>query len=155
MKGSKKNVVLLVLVASLGYFVDIYDLIIFSIVRIPSFKDIGVGEELMRVKGEYVLNMQRGGLLLGGLIWGVIADKFGRIKVLFGSILMYSLPNIRDGCVQDVDTYGLIGFIAGGGLAGGLVAGIRLVGEGMSKDKRDYGAMLVAAGGVLGAMRAY
>lgn len=155
MKGSKKNVVLLVLVASLGYFVDIYDLIIFSIVRIPSFKDIGVGEELMRVKGEYVLNMQMGGLLLGGLIWGVIADKFGRIKVLFGSILMYSLANISNGFVQDVNTYAMIRFIAGIGLAGELGAGITLVSESMSKDKRGYGTMLVAAVGVLGAILAY
>lgn len=155
MNGSKKNVVLLVLVASLGYFVDIYDLIIFSIVRIPSFKDIGVGEELMRVKGEYVLNMQMGGLLLGGLIWGVIADKFGRIKVLFGSILMYSLANISNGFVQDVNTYAMIRFIAGIGLAGELGAGITLVSESMSKDKRGYGTMLVAAVGVLGAILAY
>lgn len=155
MKGSKKNVVLLVLVVSLGYFVDIYDLIIFSIVRIPSFKDIGVGEELMRVKGEYVLNMQMGGLLLGGLIWGVIADKFGRIKVLFGSILMYSLANISNGFVQDVNTYAMIRFIAGIGLAGELGAGITLVSESMSKDKRGYGTMLVAAVGVLGAILAY
>jgi len=155
MKGSKKNVVLLVLVASLGYFVDIYDLIIFSIVRIPSFKDIGVGEELMRVKGEYVLNMQMGGLLLGGLIWGVIADKFGRIKVLFGSILMYSLANISNGFVQDVNTYAMIRFIAGIGLAGELGAGITLVSESMPKDKRGYGTMLVAAVGVLGAILAY
>lgn len=155
MKGSKKNVVLLVLVASLGYFVDIYDLIIFSIVRIPSFRDIGVGEELMRVKGEYVLNMQMGGLLLGGLIWGVIADKFGRIKVLFGSILMYSLANISNGFVQDVNTYAMIRFIAGIGLAGELGAGITLVSESMPKDKRGYGTMLVAAVGVLGAILAY
>lgn len=155
MKGSKKNVVLLVLVASLGYFVDIYDLIIFSIVRIPSFKDIGVGEELMRVKGEYVLNMQMGGLLLGGLIWGVIADKFGRIKVLFGSILMYSLANISNGFVQDVNTYAMIRFIAGIGLAGELGAGITLVSESMPKDKRGYGTMFVAAVGVLGAILAY
>src|SRR5690606_14732382 len=90
----KNNVVLLVVVAALGYFVDIYDLIIFSIVRIQSFQDIGVPQELMRSKGEFVLNMQMGGLLLGGLIWGIIADKYGRIKVLFGSILLYSLANI-------------------------------------------------------------
>jgi putative MFS transporter len=151
----KSNVALLVTVAALGYFVDIYDLIIFSIVRIKSFQDIGVPEELMRSKGEFVLNMQMGGLLLGGLIWGVIADKYGRIKVLFGSILMYSLANIYNGFVQDVNTYAIIRFIAGIGLAGELGAGITLVSESMPKNKRGYGTMIVAGVGVLGAILAY
>lgn len=142
-------------VAALGYFVDIYDLIIFSIVRIKSFQEIGVPEELMRSKGEFVLNMQMGGLLLGGLIWGVIADKYGRIKVLFGSILMYSLANIYNGFVQDVTTYGIIRFVAGIGLAGELGAGITLVSESMPKNKRGYGTMIVAGVGVLGAILAY
>ncbi|NGM73930.1 MFS transporter [Sphingobacterium sp. SGL-16] len=151
----KSNIFLLVTVAALGYFVDIYDLIIFSIVRIKSFQEIGVPEELMRSKGEFVLNMQMGGLLLGGLIWGVIADKYGRIKVLFGSILMYSLANIYNGFVQDVTTYGIIRFIAGIGLAGELGAGITLVSESMPKNKRGYGTMIVAGVGVLGAILAY
>ena len=151
----KKNVVLLVVVAALGYFVDIYDLIIFSIVRIQSFQDIGVPQELMRSKGEFVLNMQMGGLLLGGLIWGIIADKYGRIKVLFGSILLYSLANIYNGFVQDVNTYAIIRFISGIGLAGELGAGITLVSESMPKGKRGYGTMIVAGIGVLGAILAY
>lgn len=151
----KNNVVLLVIVAALGYFVDIYDLIIFSIVRIQSFQDIGVPHELMRSKGEFVLNMQMGGLLLGGLIWGIIADKYGRIKVLFGSILLYSLANIYNGFVQDVHTYAIIRFIAGIGLAGELGAGITLVSESMPKGKRGYGIMIVAGVGVLGAILAY
>lgn len=151
----KNNVVLLVVVAALGYFVDIYDLIIFSIVRIQSFLDIGVPQELMRSKGEFVLNMQMGGLLLGGLIWGIIADKYGRIKVLFGSILLYSLANIYNGFVQDVNTYAIIRFIAGIGLAGELGAGITLVSESMPKGKRGYGTMIVAGVGVLGAILAY
>ncbi len=153
--NSSKNTWLLITVASLGYFVDIYDLIIFSIVRVRSFQDIGVPEELMRVKGEFVLNMQMGGLLLGGLIWGVIADKYGRIKVLFGSILLYSLANIYNGFVQDVTTYGIVRFIAGIGLAGELGAGITLVSESMHRSKRGYGTMLVAGVGVLGAILAY
>lgn len=146
---------LLVMIASLGYFVDIYDLIIFSIVRIQSFTDIGVPVEDMRVKGEFVLNMQMGGLLLGGIIWGVIGDKFGRLKVLFGSILLYSLANIANGFVQDVLLYGIIRFVAGIGLAGELGAGITLVSESMHKSKRGYGTMLVAGVGVLGAILAY
>ena len=153
--SDKKNITLIVLVAALGYFVDIYDLIIFSIVRLKSFHDIGVPEELMRSKGEFVLNMQMGGLLLGGLIWGVIADKYGRIKVLFGSILLYSLANIYNGFVQDVNTYAVVRFIAGIGLAGELGAGITLVSESMPKNKRGYGTMIVAGVGVLGAILAY
>lgn len=154
-QAESKNVWLLVTIASLGYFVDIYDLIIFSIVRIQSFTDIGVPVTEMRVKGEFVLNMQMGGLLLGGVIWGIIGDKFGRLKVLFGSILLYSLANIANGFVHDVMQYGIIRFIAGIGLAGELGAGITLVSESMHKSKRGYGTMLVASVGVLGAILAY
>ncbi|VTQ00939.1 Putative niacin/nicotinamide transporter NaiP [Sphingobacterium daejeonense] len=128
-------------VAALGYFVDIYDLIIFSIVRIQSFTDIGVPADQMRSKGEFVLNMQMGGLLIGGVIWGVLGDKYGRLKVLFGSILLYSIANIANGFVHDVTTYGIIRFIAGIGLAGELGAGITLVSESMHRKKRGYGTM--------------
>lgn len=150
--SSRQNVALLVIVAALGYFVDIYDLIIFSIVRHRSFQDIGIPEDQMRVMGEYVLNMQMGGLLLGGIIWGVIGDKFGRIKVLFGSILLYSIANIVNGFVGGINEYAVIRFIAGIGLAGELGAGITLISETMSKEKRGYGTMLVAGIGVLGAL---
>lgn len=152
---SNKNVWIIILVASLGYFVDIYDLIIFSIVRVKSFEEIGVSPADMRSEGEFVLNMQMGGLLIGGVIWGIIGDKFGRLKVLFGSILLYSLANISNGFVQDVMTYGIIRFIAGIGLAGELGAGITLVSESMHKSKRGYGTMLVATVGVLGAVLGY
>ncbi|UIR54515.1 MFS transporter [Sphingobacterium sp. SRCM116780] len=152
---SANKVWIIILVASLGYFVDIYDLIIFSIVRIKSFEEIGVSPEDMRSKGEFVLNMQMAGLLIGGIIWGIIGDKFGRLKVLFGSILLYSLANISNGFVQDVMTYGIIRFIAGIGLAGELGAGVTLVSESMDKSKRGYGTMLVATVGVLGAVLGY
>lgn len=153
--SSKSNVFYLILVASLGYFVDIYDLVIFSIVRIQSFNDIGIAKELMRTGGEYVLNMQMGGLLLGGILWGVIGDKYGRIKVLFGSILLYSIANIANAFVQDLHTYAIIRFIAGLGLAGELGAGITLVSEAMDKNKRGYGTMIIATIGVLGAVAAF
>lgn len=149
-----KNIILLVLVASLGYFVDIYDLLIFSIVRIQSLKDIGVPDTEMRQMGEYILNMQMGGLLIGGLIWGVLGDRYGRIKVLFGSILLYSIANICNGLVHDVNTYAFIRFIAGIGLAGELGAGITLVAETMPKEKRGYGTMMVAVVGLFGAVAA-
>ena len=153
--GTNKNVIFIVIVASLGYFVDIYDLVIFSIVRIQSFKDIGIPESAMRTDGEYVLNMQMGGLLLGGIIWGIIGDKFGRIKVLFGSILLYSFANIANAFVYNIDSYAILRFIAGVGLAGELGAGITLVSESMHKNKRGYGTMLVAGIGVLGAIAAF
>ena len=109
----------------------------------------------MRVDGEYVLNMQMGGLLLGGIIWGVIGDKYGRLKVLFGSILLYSFANMANAFVHDIHSYAIIRFIAGIGLAGELGAGITLVSESMDKNKRGYGTMLVAAVGVLGALAAF
>src|SRR5690349_8154457 len=100
----KKNAVFLVLVAALGYFVDIYDLVIFSIVRVKSLQDIGVPADMIEIEGNYVINMQMFGLLLGGIIWGVMGDKLGRIKVLFGSIFLYSAANIINGMVNDVDS---------------------------------------------------
>lgn len=135
--SGRSNVLYIIIVASLGYFVDIYDLVIFSIVRIQSFKDLGIDAGLMRTNGEYVLNMQMAGLLTGGILWGIIGDKYGRIKVLFGSILLYSLANIANAFVQDLHTYAIIRFIAGIGLAGELGAGITLVNETMDKNKRD------------------
>lgn len=149
-----KNVIFLVIVAALGYFVDIYDLVLFSIVRIESFRDIGIAPEDMRVQGEYVINMQMGGLLLGGILWGILGDKIGRIKVLFGSILLYSLANFANGLVTDIDTYAVVRFIAGVGLAGELGAGITLVSETMSKENRGYGTMIVAGVGLFGAVLA-
>lgn len=153
--AKRKNLTLIILVASLGYFVDIYDLVIFSIVRIQSFKDIGIPQELMRKQGEFVINVQMAGLLIGGFIWGMIGDKYGRLKVLFGSILLYSIANIVNGFVKDVNTYAAIRFVAGIGLAGELGAGITLVSESMNKNKRGYGTMIVAGVGVLGAVAAY
>jgi putative MFS transporter len=149
-----RNVIFLVLVASLGYFVDIYDLVIFSIVRVKSLHDIGVSDADMRLTGVHVINMQMFGLLLGGILWGIIGDKLGRIKVLFGSILLYSLGNFANGMVHDVTWYSIIRFITGIGLAGELGAGITLVSETLSKEKRGYGTMLVAMIGLLGAVAA-
>lgn len=153
--GSLRHTYFIILVASLGYFVDIYDIVIFSIVRVQSFQDIGIAVDKMRTGTEYVLNMQMGGLLLGGIIWGIIGDKYGRIKVLFGSILLYSIANFTNAFVHDLYTYAMIRFIAGFGLAGELGAGVTLVNEHMHKDKRGYGTMLIASIGVLGALGAF
>lgn len=152
--ASKKNAWQLVLVAALGYFVDIYDLLLFAIVRIESLKDIGITGEASRTTGEFIMNIQMAGLLLGGILWGVIGDKYGRIKVLFGSILLYSVANILNGFVQDVPSYAAIRFVAGIGLAGELGAGITLISETMRKEKRGYGTMIVAVIGLFGAVAA-
>ncbi|MFC4210641.1 MFS transporter [Pedobacter lithocola] len=150
-KANNRNVVFLVIVAALGYFVDIYDLVLFSVVRVQSLTEIGVPADRMQADGFTIINSQMFGLLLGGLLWGVLGDKLGRIKVLFGSILLYSLANIANGFVTSVNSYAIIRFIAGIGLAGELGAGITLVAETMDKEKRGYGTMIVGAIGLLGA----
>ncbi|MGY2133882.1 MFS transporter [Hymenobacter sp. HD11105] len=145
-----------VIVAALGYFVDIYDLILFSIVRVQSLKALGVTDQAaITSQGLYLINMQMGGMLLGGILWGVLGDKRGRISVLFGSILLYSLANIANGFVQTIEQYAWLRLIAGIGLAGELGAGITLVAESLPKEKRGYGTMIVATVGVSGAMLAY
>lgn len=152
--SNNRNVTLLITVAALGYFVDIYDLVLFSVIRVASLKSIGVAQEDLLSVGVTLINAQMIGMLLGGILWGIWGDKKGRLQVLFGSILMYSLANIANAFVTDVPTYAIIRFIAGIGLAGELGAGITLVAESMSKEKRGYGTMLVAAIGLLGAVAA-
>jgi len=143
-----------VIVAALGYFVDIYDLILFSIVRVPSLKALGLeGQELFD-QGVRLLNMQMFGMLLGGVFWGILGDKRGRLSVLFGSILMYSAANILNGFVSSVDQYAWLRLIAGIGLAGEHGAGSTLVSEVLPTEKLGYGTTLVAAVGICGAILA-
>lgn len=144
-----------VMVAALGYLVDMYDLFLFSIVRVPSLKALGFeGDDLLN-NGVLLLNVQMAGLLLGGIFWGILGDKRGRLSVLFGSIIIYSLANIANGFVQNIDQYIALRFIAGIGLAGELGAGITLVAETLPREIRGYGTTLVATMGVLGAILAY
>lgn len=144
-----------VIVAALGYFVDIYDLLLFGIVRIPSLTSMGLNEEQLSIQGASILNWQMTGLLLGGILWGVMGDKKGRLSVLFGSILTYSLANIACGLVQTPEQYKILRFIAGIGLAGELGAGITLVSEILPKRLRAIGTSLVAGVGLFGAVVAY
>ncbi|MFT4094634.1 MAG: MFS transporter [Niabella sp.] len=146
---------LTVLVAALGYFVDIYDLLLFGIIRIPSLKDMGLTADQITTDGESILSWQMFGLMLGGIFWGVIGDRKGRSSVLFGSILIYSLANIANGFVQNVEQYKWIRFVAGLGLAGELGAGITLVAELLPKEKRGIGTSLVAGFGITGAVVAF
>ncbi len=144
-----------VIVAALGYFVDIYDLLLFTIVKKPSMLAVGSTDLTLLADSTKVINWQMVGLLLGGIIWGVLGDKRGRLSVLFGSIILYSVANFVTGFIQTVDQYAACRFVAGLGLAGELGAGITLVSEILSKEKRGIGTSLVAAIGLSGAVAAY
>ena len=144
-----------VFVAALGYFVDVYDLLLFTIVRQPSVLAVGSSLETILVDSAHIINWQMSGLLIGGILWGVVGDKLGRLKVLFGSILLYSVANIVTGYVQTVDQYAYCRFIGGIGLAGELGAGITLVSEMLPKNKRGLGTSMVAGIGLSGAVFAY
>lgn len=146
---------LIVIVAALGYFVDIYDLLLFSIIRVPSLKNLGLNPKQISDDGLWIINIQMLGLLTGGFIWGILGDKKGRLKVLYASIILYSLGNIANGFVHTVNQYALIRFITGIGLAGELGAGITLVSELMPKEKRGIATSLVAGIGLSGAVLAY
>src|SRR6188768_461786 len=147
-----------VIVAALGYFVDIYDLLLFTIVRVPSLQGLNVdmtNRALVIAASTRVINWQMWGMLIGGIIWGIMGDKKGRLSVLFGSIILYSVANFFTGFVQDVQQYALARFVAGIGLAGELGAGITLVSELLPKNKRGIGTSLVAGIGLFGAVFAY
>jgi len=144
-----------VIVAALGYMVDMYDLFLFSIVRVPSLVSLGLKGDQLLDDGIMLLNIQMAGILIGGVFWGIMGDKKGRLSVLFGSIIIYSLANIGNGMVNTVEQYAVLRFIAGVGLAGELGAGITLVTEILPKEIRGYGTTLVATMGVFGAILAF
>ena len=147
-----------VIVAALGYFVDIYDLLLFGIVRVPSLKSLHLDPDTV---GTTIMNFQMTGLLLGGIFWGIMGDKRGRLSVLFGSILVYSLANIACGYIPEIpiddkaQLYAWLRFIAGIGLAGELGAGITLVAESLPKELRAIGTSIVAGFGLMGAVVAH
>lgn len=148
------NAFFLVIVAALGYFVDIYDLVLFNVVKKESLEQIMVGAtpEAIKSTGMYLFDMQMIGMLIGGILWGVLGDKKGRLSVLFGSILLYSTANIINAFITSIPLYAIVRVIAGIGLAGELGAGITLVSETMDKEKRGYGTMIIVAFGALGAV---
>ena len=144
-----------VIVGALGFFVDVFDLLLFNIIRKPSLKSLGLDENSIDATGEYMLNIQMIGLVIGGILWGILGDKKGRLSVLFGSILLYSIATIANGFVQDVTTYTWLRFIAGLGLAGELGASITLTSEILPKEKRGIAATIIATTGVLGTITAF
>lgn len=143
-----------VLVAGLGFFIDVFDLFLFNVYRIPSLKELGLtGQELTR-NGEFLLSIQMAGMMLGGILTGIIGDRAGRVKALYASIVLYSISNIANSFVTDVNTYALVRFLAGVGLAGEMGSGITLVAESMTIERRGYGTIMVATMGALGAVAA-
>lgn len=144
-----------VIVGALGFFVDIFDLLLFSIIRKPSLASLGLTPDEVLTKGELIISVQMIGLVVGGILWGIMGDRKGRLSVLFGSILLYSLATIGNGMAQNVTQYTVLRFIAGVGLAGELGASITLVSEMLPKDKRGLGASVIACSGVLGSISAY
>lgn len=145
---------IIVVIAALGYFVDIYDLILFNVVKEASLNAIGITGDAYKHYEITLFNWQMFGMLIGGLLWGILGDKKGRVSVLFGSILLYSLANIANGMVVNINQYIICRFIAGIGLAGELGAGITLVSETMHREKRGIGTMIIVSFGALGAVAA-
>ena len=145
---------IIVIVAALGYFVDIYDLILFQVIKNPSLESLGLSGQALTDAGINLMNWQMIGMLIGGILWGILGDRRGRISVLFGSIILYSLANFANAFVTDLGTYAALRLIAGIGLAGELGAGITLVSETMTQKNRGYGTMIVVSFGVLGAVAA-
>ncbi|OGV65813.1 MAG: MFS transporter [Lentisphaerae bacterium RIFOXYA12_FULL_48_11] len=151
---SRSQIVLAVIAAALGFFVDAYDLLLYSIVRNQSLTGIGLPIDQLLGTGIDLLNAQLIGMLIGGVAWGILGDIYGRRSVLFGSIILYSIATFLNGFVNSVPTYAICRFTAGFGLAGELGAGVTLVSELMSRENRGYGTMIVAAVGVLGVVTA-
>jgi MFS family permease len=152
--NDKRVAYLAVLAAALGYFVDLYDLILFTVVRRSSLLAIGVPAESVLDVGLRLLNWQMGGMLVGGIVWGILGDRRGRLSVLFGSIVMYSAANLANAAVTSVGPYAALRFIAGVGLAGELGAGVTLVSELLGRRSRGHGTTIIASVGVLGAVTA-
>lgn len=153
---AQRKVLFLIIIAALGYFVDIYDLVLFGVVKAESLATImpNADAAVRAATGKYLFNIQMLGMLLGGILWGILGDKKGRLKVLFGSILLYSVANILNAFVTDIPSYTMIRLLAGIGLAGELGAGITLISELMPKETRGYGTMIVVTFGALGAVAA-
>jgi putative MFS transporter len=151
----RKALNLTVLIAALGYFVDIFDLTIVGVVRISSLKDLGITDPaVITSHGVTLFNLQAFGMLVGGLFWGILGDKKGRLSVLFGSILLYSVANILNGFVVNFEQYAALRFLAGIGLAGELGAAVTLVSESLDIESRGYGTAIIATIGMMGAVAA-
>jgi MFS transporter, putative metabolite:H+ symporter len=149
---SNKAIALGIIVSALGFFVDLYDIMALAAIGENSLRSIGIAEAAIKKELTYLQSMQMWGMLLGGFLWGIIGDKYGRLKVLFGSIILYSVFTLLNAFVTGINGYAACRFFAGLGLAGELGAGITLVSEQMRKEKRGLGPAIIAGFGVLGAI---
>ncbi|MFM7052560.1 MAG: MFS transporter [Planctomycetota bacterium] len=150
-----RRTLLAISVAALGYFVDLFDLVLFSILRVPSLNAIGITDSTeVLATGKRLLDIQLVGMLLGGIAFGMLGDRLGRLKTLFGSILLYSVANLLNAFVTDLWQYEILRFVAGFGLAGELGAGITLVAEILPTKRRGIGTTIVATVGLSGAVAA-
>lgn len=145
-----RQLTLAILVSALGYLVDVYDLIIFTAVRVPSLRSFGLSEDQITSVGILLINTQLIGMLMGGIFWGILGDRRGRLSTLFGSILLYSAATFANAFVTNVESYAILRFLAGFGLAGELGVSVTLITEMMSKEKRGYGSMIIISSGVFG-----
>ncbi len=141
-----------VLISALGYFVDVYDLVLFGIVRVASLKGIGVPDSELMSAGAMLLNWQMAGMLMGGFAWGILGDRYGRMRALYGSIFLYSIANLANGFVTTLPLYAFLRFVAGFGLAGELGAAVTLVSESVPKTARGIGAAIIGFAGFVGAV---
>jgi MFS transporter, putative metabolite:H+ symporter len=141
-----------ILVAALGYLVDVFDLILYTLLRNQSLTDMGVPAAQLKSVGATLLYWQMSGFIVGGLLWGVIGDKRGRLSTLLGSIVVYSLANIANGFVQDTHTYAVLRFVSGVGLAGEIGAGVALASELLPQRLRGLGTTFISVLGLLGAI---
>ena len=153
---SKNILNIIVIAAALGYFVDIYDLILFGVVKNPSLIDLGITDkDALFSQGNFLLSMQMAGMLIGGIVWGILSDKKGRMSILFLTIFLYSIANIANGFAQNISQYAVLRFIAGFGLSGELGIGITMVSEVMTKESRGLGASIVSGIGIAGSALAF
>ena len=148
----KKHIWLAIIASALGFFVDLYDIIILSIVRSKSLLAMGVPQSEVFSKGVVLINIQMVGMLIGGFVWGIIGDKMGRLSVLFGSIILYSLATFANAYATNFEMYLLLRFLAGIGLAGELGAAITLVTEQMPQKYRGIGPAIIGGCGMVGAI---
>ncbi len=148
----QRNLVLAIVASSMGFFVDLYDIIIVSVLRRSSLLDLGIAEADLQAKGVLLLNTQMAGMLLGGFLWGMLGDKKGRLSVLFGSIALYSITTFLHAYAPNYEVYLLLRFLAGIGLAGELGAAVTLVSEQMPPKWRGMGPAIIGSFGMLGAV---
>ncbi len=148
---------IILLVTSLGNFVDYGDMFMASLVRNDAIVALGIAQtkEAVLAVGLNLESFQAVGFLLGCFTWGIFADKKGRLQVLYISTLVYSLANILNGLLSPEWShvyywYGGCRLFSGWGLSAEFSVAITLIVEYFSVKKRIIGTMLMTGLGFLG-----